>query len=191
MMIQKYQTNKSSKKSLSQKLKNKPKKVEEVSTSLQLTGNVKQPQYTKQSIFNIYNQKMKVNLNNSDTKGMLIQKSKKQAVVAKSSIVKDFSTGNLNLGELIDREDEYLSYTDPRNQINKKPLSSKRPTGMKHSEKDDLIVIQDNNFNENRKERFNRLVLPQSPNNKLPMPQEIHETLTKKPPQVPSLGSKI
>ena len=82
---------------------------------------------------------MKVNLNNSDTKGVLIQKGKKQAV-AKSSIMKDFSTGNLNLGELIDREDEHLSYTDPRNQV-KKPLSSKRPTGVKHSEKDDLIVI--------------------------------------------------
>jgi hypothetical protein len=139
MMMHKYQTNKSSKKSLSQKLKNKAKKSEDVSTSLQLTGNGKQQQYTKQSIFNIYNQKMKVNLNNSDTKGMLIQKSKK-STVAKSSMVKDLSTGNLNLGELIDREDEYLSYTDPRNQV-KKPLSSKRPTAVRHSEKDDLIVI--------------------------------------------------
>jgi hypothetical protein len=52
------------------------------------------------------------------------------------------------------------------------------------SEKEDLIVIQDNNFSDNRKEKFNRLVLPQSPPNTKPvMPSEIHETLlTKKPP---------
>lgn len=56
------------------------------------------------------------------------------------SLVKDFSTGNLNLEELIDRDDEYLSYTDPRHQL-KKPLSSKRPTVSKRSEKDDLIII--------------------------------------------------
>lgn len=78
---------------------------------------------------------MKININNSDTKG--IPKSKKTAVGNSSSIVKDFSTGNLNLEELVDREDEYLSYTDPRHQT-KKPLSSKRP---KYSEKDDLIII--------------------------------------------------
>jgi hypothetical protein len=30
-----------------------------------------------------------------------------------------------------------------------------------------------------------------SPNEKMAIPQEIHETLTKKPPQVPSLGNKI
>ena len=54
---------------------------------------------------------MKININNSDTKG--IPKSKKSAV-GNGSVVKDFSTGNLNLEELVDREDEYLSYTDPR-----------------------------------------------------------------------------
>jgi hypothetical protein len=53
---------------------------------------------------------MKININNSDTKGLL--KSKKSAVG--NGILKDFSTGNLNLEELVDREDEYLSYTDPR-----------------------------------------------------------------------------
>lgn len=91
-----------------------------------MNANTKQ-KYSQQSVFNIYNQKMKINLNNSDAKG--VPKGKKQSVG--KSVVKDFSTGNLNLDELVDREDEYLSYTDPRHQM-------KRP---KHSEKDDLIII--------------------------------------------------
>lgn len=70
---------------------------------------------------------MKISQTNSEVKN--ISKGKKSNLG--KSVVKDFSTGNLNLDELVDREDENLSYTDPRNQI-------KRP---KHSEKDDLIII--------------------------------------------------
>lgn len=65
---------------------------------MQLTSDGNQ-KYTQQSVFNIYNQKMKYKDN--------------------GSIVKDFSTGNLNLEELVDREDEFLSYTDPRIQTKK------------------------------------------------------------------------
>ena len=56
---------------------------------------------------------MKIILNNSEIKGLA--KGKKSAVG--KNIVKDFSTGNLNLEELVDREDDHLSYTDPRNHL--------------------------------------------------------------------------
>jgi hypothetical protein len=94
LIAQNYQANKSSKKSLSQKIKvQKPGAKKEEGATTTNTANKKK--FTQQSVFNIYNQKMKY--------------------IGKSSMVKDFSTGNLNLEELIDRDDEQLSYTDPRN----------------------------------------------------------------------------